>query len=158
MSHAPRLLAASLAIGLCAAAPAFADLPEGGEGLTGIYAGSYVCTDGEHGVVLDLASLSARENGRGFEVKGVLGFVPVLAGADGVNASVAGSFEVYGVLYDTGRLMLRAGDWIVQPETYGAAGLNADLSQREDGLWQIAGIPADGAGQCSAFLATKVIP
>jgi hypothetical protein len=152
-------LATALCLGLAlSAAPAMADLPEDAEALAGLYGGSYVCADGEHGVMLNLTRLTPRENGRGHAVQGELSFFPVVGGADGARADVAGRFEVEGVLYDTGRLILRPGAWIIEPEAYGAAGLNGALSQREDGLWQITGTPADGAGQCTDFIATKAAP
>lgn len=152
-------LATALCMGLAlSAAPAMADLPEEAEALAGLYGGSYVCADGEHGVMLNLTRLTPRENGRGHAVHGELSFFPVVGGADGARADVAGGFEVYGVLYPNGRLSLRAGDWIVEPDAYGAAGLSGTLSQREDGLWRITGAPADGANQCTDFLATRVAP
>jgi hypothetical protein len=152
-------LATALCLGLAlSAAPAMADLPEDAEALAGLYGGSYVCADGEHGVILNLTGLTARSDDRGYEVQGELSFFPVVGGADGAFADVAGSFELHGALYPNGRLILRAGDWIVEAGAYGAAGLNGTLSQREDGLWQITGIPADGAGACTDFVATRVAP
>ncbi|MCC5997436.1 MAG: hypothetical protein JJU18_13835 [Oceanicaulis sp.] len=158
MTGTSRTIATFLAVAFAGAAPALADIPADGHGLTGVYGGSYVCADGEHGVMLNLSTLNARSENPGFEVKGELSFFPVIGGGEGARADVAGSFEVHGALYPDGRLSLQPGAWIIEPEAYGAAGLNGALSQREDGLWQITGAPADGAGQCSDFIATKAAP
>src|SRR5690606_13574980 len=75
--------------------PASAQIPATGEGIGGIYAGSYLCEDGEHGVVLDIA-VSEIEERTELRVNGTLGIVPVLAGANGEFADVAGSFTISG--------------------------------------------------------------
>ena len=152
-------VALSLALG--AAAPAMAGIPEDGEGLTGLYGGSYLCADGEHGLILNIATLTPRGApgvNEGFAVQGELGFFPVLGGAGGAFADVAGRFDVSGILNTDGRLILRSGAWSIRPDGYGAAGVNGTLSQRADGLWQITGSPADGAHQCTGLIATRVAP
>lgn len=152
---------AALCLALGAAAPAMAGIPEDGEGLTGLYGGSYLCADGEHGLILEIAILRPRGTpgvDRSFEVQGELGFFPVLGGAGGTFADVAGRFDVSGVLNTDGSLILRSGAWSIQPYGYGAAGVNGTLSQRADGLWQITGSPADGAHQCTGLIATRVAP
>ncbi|MCH8488359.1 MAG: hypothetical protein LAT81_00335 [Oceanicaulis sp.] len=149
----------SLGLGLAlVTAPALAGIPEDGEGLTGIYGGSYVCADGEHGMILNLTTISPRSENRGFEVYGELSFFPVIGGAGGARADVAGRFEVWGLLAANSRVVLRAGDWIIEPDGYGAAGVSGVLSQREDGLWQIIGSPADANGQCADLIVTRVAP
>lgn len=159
MKHAASTAALCLALG--AAAPALAEIPEDGEGLTGLYGGSYLCADGEHGLILEIAILRPRGSpgvDRSFEVEGELGFFPVLGGRGGALADVAGRFDVSGILNTDGRLILRSGAWIIRPDGYGAAGVTGTLSQRADGLWQITGSPADGANQCSDLIATRVAP
>lgn len=157
-----RTLAVHLAALAVCATPALADIPSDGEGISGVYAGSYLCEDGEHGVVLDIA-VSPRENGNGLRIDGTLGFVPVLAGSGGDFATVVGSFSILGLLGADGRIQINAGDWIVQPEGYGAANLRGQLSQRPDGIWQITGRPlagqdASGQERCSDLIATRVLP
>jgi len=139
--------------------PGFAEIPSAGEGLDGIYAGSYLCKDGEHGVVLDLA-FAERASGEGLVVSGTLGIVPVLAGMDGEVGDVAGSFTVEGLLSENLRLDFRFGEWVVEPEGYGSANFRGALSQRADGLWQITGKPLAGAESelCSDMIATRILP
>lgn len=152
----------SLAVGLGLASlavlggPARAQVPADGAGVSGLYGGSYVCADGEHGVLVDLG-LATRASGQGLEVSGTLGFFPVLAGAGGEFASVAGSFTIQGLLTENGRLVFQFREWLVQPEGYGAANFNGEMTQRDDGLWQISGRPLAGANSdfCSEMIATQ---
>src|SRR5690606_11529456 len=69
--------------------PASAQIPATDEGIDGLYAGSYICEDGEHGVVLDIA-VSKIEGQMELRVDGTLGIVPVLAGAKSEFADIAG--------------------------------------------------------------------
>ncbi len=50
---AHRVCAAALATTILAV-PALAQFPGDGAGVKGVYGGSYVCTDGEHGFYLDI--------------------------------------------------------------------------------------------------------
>jgi len=78
MRHAA--CAAALCVALGATAPTQAGIPEDGEGLTGLYGGSYLCADGEHGLILEISILRPRGSpcvDRSFEVEGELGFFPV---------------------------------------------------------------------------------
>lgn len=149
------------ALGLLAslAAPSFGQGPANGAGLDGIYAGSYLCQDGEHGFYLDIAALAPNDQG-GFSASGVLGFFPVLGGTDGPLAEVAGSFTVSGTIEGDGRITLAAGEWLVEPAGYGAAELEGRLTARADGLWEIAGRPVipGNADYCSGLVATQFLP
>lgn len=140
------------------AAQASGQVPHDGTILTGLYAGSYLCQDGEHGLYLDIAALTATEGG--FSVSGVLGFFPVIGGADGQLAHVAGSFTVSGMLSKDGVIALEADEWLVEPQGYGAAALEGVLSERPDGLWQIEGKPVlPGAPEfCTDLIATQFLP
>jgi hypothetical protein len=152
---------ASIALALSALVgiPASAQVPADGSGMAGIYAGSYRCQDGEHGVMLDL-KLEPRPAGNGLRVTGTLGFFPVLAGAGGSSAQVAGSFSILGVVLDDGRISFRHQEWLLRPDGYGAANFNGRISQRGDGLWQITGRPLAGPNSdfCSELLATRFLP
>lgn len=140
-------------------AGAAAQLPADSAELLGPYAGSYVCQDGEHGFYLDLEEVI--QNGDGtLGASGTLGMFPVLAGLSGSSGSVAGSFSVSGTISADGVIALAPGDWLVQPEGYGAAHLEGTLSQRGDGAWQIAGKPVipGNPDACSDLIATRFLP
>lgn len=146
--------------------PASAQIPATGEGVGGIYAGSYLCQDGEHGVVLDIA-VSEIEGRTELRVDGTLGIVPVLAGANGAFAGVAGSFTISGVLLTeprgantAGHLQFQHEEWLLEPEGYGSANFRGQLTRRDDGLWQITGRPLAGPASqsCSDMIATRFLP
>jgi len=146
--------------------PASAQIPATGEGIGGIYAGSYLCEDGEHGVVLDIA-VSEIEGRTELRVDGTLGFVPVLAGANGEFADVAGSFTISGFLLTeprgantAGYLQFQREEWLLEPEGYGSANFRGQLNRRDDGLWQITGTPLAGPTSefCSDLIATRFLP
>ncbi len=148
------------------AAPAFAEIPADGEGIAGLYAGSYMCQDGEHGVVLDI-EMSEIEGRSELRLTGTLGFVPVLAGANGELADVAGSFTISGFLLTeprgantAGYLQFQREEWLLEPEGYGSANFRGQLTRRDDGLWQITGTPLAGPTSefCSDLIATRFLP
>ncbi|MEM6474627.1 MAG: hypothetical protein AAF687_00525 [Pseudomonadota bacterium] len=125
----------------------------------GQFGGSYTCEDGDHGLYLELWLASMGEETA--EVYGVLGFFPILSGVDGRSGLVAGSFEVTGTLTRaTKGISLTPGQWIVQPEGYGAAGLEGTIDSREDGNLVITGKPVvPGAPDfCSDLVATGFAP
>lgn len=146
------LLAASLA------SPAMADDAETPRSLGGVYGGSYLCDDGEHGFYLDLHTVTEMEAGWG--VIGTLGFYPTLAGEEDGAADVAGSFQVTGMVGKTLRIGLVPGAWEVYAPGYGAAQLDAQLELGENGLWKMTGKPVvPGApDMCSALIATQFLP
>lgn len=148
----------ALAMATVLALPASAQNPADGADLSGLYGGSYRCQDGEHGVLLDL-TMEERPQASGLRVTGTLGFFPVLGGGDGEFAQVAGSFTILGLLAEDGRITFRHQDWLVQPEGYGAANFNGRIDQRDDGLWQITGMPVAGpdADFCSGLIATRYL-
>lgn len=156
----------ALASATLLALPAAADIPADGAGLSGIYAGSYLCEDGEHGVVLDITT-SPIEGRSELRLNGTLGIVPVLAGADGAFGDVAGSFTISGIVTTEARGSRSAGymqfqkdEWVVEPDGYGAANFAGQLTQRTDGLWQITGTPLAGPTSefCSDMIATRFLP
>jgi len=153
------LVALASAICLTSAAPAMADTPERARAPSTVYGGSYVCNDGEHGVIVGI-EISESKKGTEHQVSGMLGFFPVLAGAGGGSASAAGSFNVTGTFNDDGRLDLVFKDWMLEPQAYGAANFTGTVSQREDGLWQIRGKPLVGPAQdfCSDMVVTQFAP
>lgn len=149
----------SLSLILTWSAPVFADLPADGAGLTGLYAGSYECQDGAHGVVLDL-TVEDRPQASGLRLTGTLGFVPLLSGEGDEFGNVAGSFTILGLISEDGRMTFRHEDWLIEPDGYGAANFNGHIAQRDDGLWQITGTPLAGpnADFCSQMIATQFLP
>ena len=125
---------------------------------SGIYAGSYTCQDGEHGFYLDL-SIDGMDD-ENYQVSGVLGLYPTLAGADGSSGAVAGSFLVSGTVgMEDMAIALEPGDWIVQPEGYGAAHLEGTVGMTDAGAWQINGKPVVPGldGFCDALIATQFL-
>ena len=146
--------------------PAPAQTPDSGEGIGGLYAGSYLCEDGEHGVVLDIAA-SEIEGRTELRVDGTLGIVPVLAGANGEFANVAGSFTISGFILteprgpnEAGLIQFQRDAWLIEPEGYGSANFRGQLTRRDDGLWQITGTPLAGptSAFCSDMIATRFLP
>ena len=146
--------------------PASAQIPAAGERIGGIYAGSYLCEDGEHGVVLDIA-VSEIEGRTELRIDGTLGIVPVLAGANGEFADAAGSFTISGFLLTeprgantAGHLQFQREEWLLQPEGYASASFRGQLTRRDDGLWQITGTPLAGPASefCSDLIATRFLP
>lgn len=138
--------------------PAAAQVPGDGAGMSGVYSGSYMCQDGEHGFYLDISALARRDDV--LAVSGRLGIFPVLGGAAGPLADIAGSFLVHGTIDGQGAIWLEIGDWLVQPPGYGAANLEGRLSKRRDGLWQIHGRPVLPGNEafCSDLIATQFMP
>src|SRR5690606_28006799 len=145
MKAKPALLA--LVMSAMLGFPASAQVPATGEGVGGIYGGSYLCEDREHGVVLEIAVGEIEERPE-LRVNGTLGLVPVLAGANGDFADVAGSFTISGFLpteprgaNTAGHLQFQHEEWLLEPEGYGSANFRGQLNRRDDGLLQITGTP-----------------
>ncbi|MXO91859.1 hypothetical protein [Pontixanthobacter aquaemixtae] len=156
------VLFAALATGLLASAASVQAHDEDMEPMRdfdGIYGGSYVCKDGEHGFYLDL--LVVRETEEGFDVAGTLGLFPTLAGAEGSSADATGSFAVTGTISGMDyTINLSPGEWKLKPDFYGAAGLVGTLEPAGDHSWQITGKPVV-PGQpdfCSDLIATQFLP
>ena len=156
MKLVPALVAAPLLLagGLSTASAAEEQLP----GWAGSYAGSYVCSDGEHGFFLDVSQISKTSDA--YSVSGILGFFPVLGGAGGSSASAAGSFLIAGTVNADGSWRLEPGEWLVEPENYGAAIMIGSFSQRPDGQWQIIGKPLVPGNEqaCTDLIATQFLP
>lgn len=151
-----------------AASDADAAMDESLAGPSGVYGGSYTCQDGEHGIYLEMSAtdsiIDPDENGVqrvvGWNLSGVLGFFPTLAGKDGPSGMVAGSFTVEGVWStEDMSMVLTPGEWILQPENYGAAELHGTLTEIAPGQWQITGKPVvPGAPDfCSNLIATQFV-
>lgn len=148
----------------CLGVPALAhDDHEMGGDFSGTYAGSYTCVDGEHGFYLDL--MVTDESDDGWAVDGTLGFFPTLAGMEGRAGMVAGSFDVSGTVTKVDEdgdmvIELQPGDWLVKPDSYGAAALAGVVTTSETGAWQIIGKPVvPGVPEaCDALIATQFLP
>ncbi|MCW5696439.1 MAG: hypothetical protein KIS96_06845 [Bauldia sp.] len=150
-------LTAALAAGLPGQVTAQAPVPDARD-WTGAYGGSYQCRDGAHGIHVEIASVTAEEDGS-YAVSGVLGFFPLIDGG-GPMAHVAGSFAVAGTITPDHIIRLEPLDWLVEAPGYGAAALLGELLLRRDGLWQILGMPVVPGDQlaCSDLLATQFLP
>ena len=140
-------------------APAQAQLPADGAGVKGIYGGSYVCTDGEHGFYLNIDALTQKSGG-GFDASGVIGLFPTLAGAGGPVGHVAGSLKVSGTIAADGTVAMTSGDWLKQPAGYGAADLEGKLRQKPDGSYALIGKPVvrGNPEACSNLIASQFLP
>lgn len=138
---------------------AHAQLPADGAGVKGIYGGSYVCTDGEHGFYLNIDTLTPKSGG-GFEASGVLGLFPTLAGISGPVGGAAGSFKVSGTIAADGTVAMASGDWLKQPAGYGAADLEGKLRQKPDGSYALIGKPVvrGNPEACSNLIASQFLP
>lgn len=138
-------------------------------GPSGVYGGSYVCQDGEHGIYLEISAtdsiIDPDDNGVqqvvGWNLTGVLGFFPTVSGKDGPSGMVTGAFEVEGSwsTKDMG-IYLMPGKWLKQPDNYGAAELVGTLAEIAPGQWQIVGKPVvPGMPDfCSDLIATQFVP
>lgn len=139
-------------------APAAAPAQTADHPWAGVYAGSYTCTDGEHGFYLDLSSVTPKDGG-GFNAAGVIGVFPVLAGLNSPVGKVAGSFNVSGTIGADGTISLAQGDWLVQPPGYGAANLEGKITTVAYGH-AITGRPvvAGNPNACSDLVASQFLP
>lgn len=150
----------ALLVSACASTPA-SDAPPlaAKHAWSGVYGGSYTCTDGEHGFYLDIQKLTPADGG-GFSAAGVLGLFPTLAGVSGPVGHVAGSFKVAGTISADGTIAMTAGDWLKQPAGYGAANLEGMLRQKPDGSHAITGKPVvpGNPSACSNLIATQFLP
>lgn len=146
-----------LASALLFAAPAFAQIDA--KAASGVYAGSYTCTEGEHGFYLDIKSLKTNKAG-GFDATGVLGFFPTLGGKGGSSATATGSFKVAGTISSKGEIAMTAGDWLKKPAAYGAANLSGVLAKQADGAYAIMGKPVvpGRPDMCTDLIATQFLP
>ena len=148
----------SLALLATAATPALALQDEDAPINTGHFGGSYACEDGEHGIYLQL-DVDERDSEIA-QVSGILTFFPTLSGKAGPVGMVTGSFKVSGTITrETLAISLKPGDWLFQPEGYGAAALEGTFSETEDGLSQITGKPVvPGAPEfCTDLIATELV-
>lgn len=156
--RAAALALAAIALTACASTPAIAQ-PADGAGMKGIYGGSYVCTDGEHGFYLDITTLTPKSAG-GFDASGVIGLFPTLAGAGGPVGHVVGSLKVSGTIAADGAVAMVSGDWLKQPDGYGAADLEGKLRQKPDGSYALIGKPVvrGNPEACSNLIASQFLP
>lgn len=141
-----------------AASPAIALQDEEVPPDTGYFAGSYTCQDGEHGIYLQL---DVDENdGNVAQVSGILSFFPTIAGKSGPIGMTTGSFTVSGtIVRETMAISLKPGEWLFQPEGYGAAALEGTFTETPEGLSQITGKPVvpGNPGYCSDLIATELV-
>lgn len=152
-----RLICAAL-FAAVSATPAMALQDDSESPDTGRFAGSYTCEDGEHGLYLQLDVDSS--DGEVAEVSGVLSFFPTLAGKDGPVGMVVGSFAVSGTITrSTYAISLQPGEWLLQPEGYGAAALEGVFQETPEGLSQIVGKPIvpGNPDYCSDLIATELM-
>lgn len=129
--------------------------------LTGLYGGSHVCENGEHGALLEITRIIAEDApDYPFRLEGRYAFFPVISGRAGIYGDLAGSFRLVGEIRSDGRVKLDALGWLVAPpEGYGAGDFEGRFSQRADGLMQFEGRMDTGVpGECGAVLLTRAMP
>jgi hypothetical protein len=146
------------AVAALATTPALALQEEEAQADTGYFAGSYTCQDGEHGIYLEL-DLDAND-GEVAQVSGVLSFFPTIAGKDGPVGMVNGSFAVSGTITrSTMAISLEPGEWLLQPDGYGAAALEGTFTETQEGLSQIIGKPVVPGNPdfCSDLIVTELV-
>lgn len=143
--------------------PAWARLPAGSEGISGLHPGSDLREHGEHGVVPDIA-VSDFEGRTELCIDGTLGFGPVLAGANREFADAAGSFAICGFLLtkprgvnNAGHIELQREAWLPETGVYGSASFHGQAARHDSGLRQIAGTPLAGPKSelCSDLIAPR---
>lgn len=146
------------AIAALAATPAIALHDESEPDETGYFAGSYKCMDGEHGIYLELDLDDS--DGEVAQVSGVLSFFPTVAGKNGPLGMTNGSFEVSGTITrSTLAISLEPGDWLLQPDGYGAAALEGTFTETPEGYSQITGKPVVPGNPdfCSDLIVTEIV-
>lgn len=152
-------LIAALAFASALSGPARAELPADPLRLTGLYGGSHVCEDGEHGALLEITRVMAEDTpDYPWRLEGRYAFFPVMSGRGGVYGESAGSFRLLGEIRADGRVTLANLGWLVAPEAgEGAGDFEGRFAARSDGLMQFEGQMDSGVtGECGAVLLTQV--
>lgn len=138
-----------------------AQLPADPMGLPGLYGGSHVCEDGEHGALLEITRVIADDTpDYPYRLEGRYAFHPVIGGRAGIYGEIAGSFGLVGEIRADGQVTLDNLGWLVMPpEGYDAADFEGRFAARADGLMQFEGRMDTGVpGECGAVLLTRALP
>jgi hypothetical protein len=154
-------LLAALAFVPALSGPARAALPADPLRLTGLYGGSHVCEDGEHGALLEITRVIADDTPEyPWRLEGRYAFYPVMSGRAGVYGESAGSFRLLGEIRADGHVTLDNLGWLVAPQTgEGAGDFEGRFAVRSDGLMQFEGqIDTGVPGECGAVLLTRALP
>ena len=154
-----RLPVAALAIASSLAFPARAELPADPLRLIGLYGGSHVCENGEHGALLEITGVAAGDSPEyPYRLEGRYVFFPVIGGRTGIYGEMAGSFRLVGEIRADAGATLNTLGWLVAPrEGYDAGDIEGKFSARADGLLQFEGQMDTGVpGECGAVLLTRV--
>lgn len=150
---------ASALSGPALSGPAHAEMPADPLRLTGLYGGSNVCENGEHGALMEITRVIAGDTpDYPWRLEGRYAFFPVMSGRGGVYGESAGSFRLLGEIRADGRVTLANLGWLVAPETgEGAGDFEGRFTVRADGLMQFEGQMDTGVpGECGAVLLTQM--
>ncbi len=122
MFHFSALLCSASLVLAMPALPALAEVGDPDQFL-GDWAGTYICSAGEQGITLSIdEAMQVEGAGDTTSLSGVLNFYSTVAnpdrpeGAFTITGSVVGDTE-------TGVLELAPGDWLDEPENWGASGI-----------------------------------
>lgn len=152
---------AALALAFVPSGPARAELPPEPLRLAGLYGGSHVCENGEHGALLEITRVVPDDTpDYPYRLEGRYAFFPVISGRAGIHGESAGSFRLVGEIRADGHVTLDNLGWLVAPETgEGAADFAGRFAVRSDGLVQFEGrMETEVADECGTVLLTRALP
>lgn len=152
---------AALAFAPALSGPARAELPADPLRLVGLYGGSHVCENGEHGALMEITRVIAADTpDYPWRLEGRYAFFPVMSGRGGVYGESAGSFRLVGEIRADGHVTLDNLGWLVAPETgEGAGDFEGRFAARSDGIVQFEGrMETAVPGECGAVLLTRALP
>lgn len=150
-----------LAIAVMPLGAARAELPPDPLGLAGLYGGSHICENGEHGALLEITRVIAGDTpDYPYRLQGRYAFFPLTGGRAGIYGEIAGSFRLVGEIREDGHVTLDSLGWLVAPpEGQGAGDIEGRFSARADGLMQFEGRMDTGVpDECGAVLLTRALP
>lgn len=153
-------ITAAALLAMLTASAAQAQMPADPKGLTGVYGGSYICPDGEHGAMLEVTGVEPHDMANyPYRISARLAFFPIVSQTWQRLGKVAGSFTMRGTIAKDGTVRLMPAEWIVEPKGYGWARLEGRFAPREDGLMAFEGKPqANGGVDCRGFVGTRALP
>ena len=154
------IFTAAAMVAMLAPSAAQAQMPDDPKGLTGVYGGSYICPDGEHGAILEVTGVEPHDMANyPYRISARLAFFPIVSQTWARLGKVAGSFTMRGTIAKDGAVQLMPTEWIVEPKGYGWARLQGRFAPRADGLMAFEGKPQPNGGvDCRGLIATRALP